>query len=429
MIDQLHAQSHCSCNIRASFVGILQHLSHLFEDGHETQGLKSGDELLQSYASHMQENLAPGDQVARIGGSVFAVLLAPDSNLERSIVAAKAVASKLGDVGRSPVRQKNREGGISARVGVAIFPRDGENVETLFDNANEAMMHAKGPDEDHVQFFSRRMAAEAKREVFIENGIRQSLANGDFEVYYQPQYSLREARYIAVEALLRWPDPTEGFIPPSEFIPVAERAGLMNEVGAFVMGRVCKDFWLWLSEGIAPERVCINLSPVQLETPDLVENITAFSSRFDISPEYLEFEVTESAITSDVAGTIANLQAFKSAGFRIAIDDFGSGNSSLASLQKYTVDVLKIDRNFIHDINTDESANTLLDAILDMASKLEISVVAEGVETVKQQRFLAERDCELTQGSLYSRPLPAAETEAWLRELEAERPVATLRRA
>ena len=290
-------------------------------------------------------------------------------------------------------------------------------------------MHAKGPDEDHVQFFSRRMAAEAKREVFIENGIRQSLANGDFEVYYQPQYSLREARYIAVEALLRWPDPTEGFIPPSEFIPVAERAGLMNEVGAFVMGRVCKDFWLWLSEGIAPERVCINLSPVQLETPDLVENITAFSSRFDISPEYLEFEVTESAITSDVAGTIANLQAFKSAGFRIAIDDFGSGNSSLASLQKYTVDVLKIDRNFIHDINTDESANTLLDAILDMASKLEISVVAEGVETVKQQRFLAERDCELTQGSLYSRPLPAAETEAWLRELEAERPVATLRRA
>ena len=395
----------------------------------ETQGLQRGDELLQTYASRIQGTLTPGDRVARVGGSGFAVLLAPDSNPDRAVVAAKAVASKLVNVVQRQIGHEDNEVHISARVGVALFPQDGEDVDSLFGNANDAMVHAKALGRDHVQFYSRRMAAQAKRAFFLETGMRYALSNAEFEVHYQPQYSLTEERYVAFEALVRWPDPTEGFIPPSEFIPVAERTGLIDEIGAFVLRQVCKDFRLWRDADLAPERVCVNLSPIQLETPELIESMVALVDKFELSPECLEFEVTESVLTPGSEDNLARLQALKAAGFRIAIDNFGSGYSSLVSLQKVPIDVLKVDSSFTHDINKDEAANKLLDVMLDMASKLKFTAVAEGVETVKQQSFLAKHNCEIAQGSLYSRPLPAAETEALLREAAGEnRPVAVLRR-
>ena len=186
----------------------------------ETQGLQRGDELLQSYASRIQDSLTPGDRVARVGGSGFAVLLAPNVNPDEAAVAAKAVASKLVDAIQRPIGHEDDGIHISARVGIAIFPNDGEDVDSLFGNANDAMMHAKASGQDHIQIYSRRMAAQAKRAFFLKTGMRYALGNAEFEVHYQPQYSLIEERYVAFEALVRWPDPTEGFIAPSEFIPV-----------------------------------------------------------------------------------------------------------------------------------------------------------------------------------------------------------------
>ena len=377
--------------------------------------------MLQITARRLEDAVRNGDRVARLAGDEFAIVLAPERSLDKAVVSAKTIANKIINGLKSPYRLTSGDAYLSASVGVAMYPVDGDRADILLKRADNAMLYAKAMGKNQVQFFCKRIESQARRESFIENELREALKSGELEIYYQPQWSIGEQRYVAVEALLRWPHPSEGLISPMEFVPVAERAGLIHDVGRFVTARVCKHTRQWLELSIAPVRVCVNLSPLEFQRESLLDEFSDLTQRFDIPHRMLELEITESVLMRDSERTLKALAALKQAGFRIAIDDFGTGYSSLAYLRRFPVDVLKIDRSFVSEIQRDESADALMELMLQMANKLGLEVVAEGVETKEQNTFLAKRGCDYAQGHLYSKPLSPPDTESLLRKQAKQR--------
>jgi len=381
-----------------------------FKVVNDTLGHHVGDKLLVEVARRLQAAVRESDIVARLGGDEFIIVLTDvESDLAVASVAEKIVAT-LGQT--YPIG--DHELHTSPSVGISMFPADGANVEALMKNADAAMYHAKDHGRNNFQFFTAGMMAAAEERMRLERDLRAALARGQFELHYQPQICVTTGRVRCVEALVRWRHPETGLIPPLSFIPIAEETGMIEALGEWVLDEACRQHAAWRAQGIAGVRVAVNISAKQLRSATLVERVRTIMARHGIGSGQLELEVTESVAMDNPERAIDQLMLLRRLGIELAIDDFGTGYSSLAYLKLLPIQTLKLDRAFVQDIETDENDAAISAATLALAHNLGLKVVAEGVETEAQRAFLVDHECDLLQGYLFSKPLPAAEATAYL---------------
>jgi|GEM_PF-4879353 len=378
----------------------------LFKDVNDMLGHSVGDELLRQVARRLEHGVRQTDTVSRMGGDEFVILLVdfePVSylgELSRKLAQQLQVPFVLGD---NTVE-------LSTSVGVSVFPEDGRDAETLIKHADIAMYEAKARGRNNVQFFSPEMNRRAAERHYMEADLRNAIANHQLAVHFQPQIALGSGELIGAEVLLRWHHPTLGLISPSRFIPVAERSGtLMMSIGDWVLQQACQQARTWVTSSRKPLRLSVNVSVAQLRHDHFLAHVAEQLKRFDLPPDMLQLEITESIVMSDFNGSKDHLQAFKDLGVGIAVDDFGTGYSSLSYLKDLPVDEVKIDQSFVHDIGANPDKAGIVQAVIRMGESLNLRVVAEGVEDQAAADFLASNNCEGAQGFYYGRPItPAA---------------------
>jgi diguanylate cyclase (GGDEF)-like protein/PAS domain S-box-containing protein len=371
----------------------------------DTQGHAAGDVLLKEAAKRLQSAVRDGDTVARISGDEFAVIL---TDLARPDDAA-LVAQKIIDRLSAPADIDGQEVVVTASIGIAAFPADGEDAETLLGAADAAMYRAKQSGRNAFQFFTAEINHRTRARAHMGLELRRALERREFTLVYQPKIDLTSGETCGAEALLRWDHPERGRVAPAEFIPVLEETGLIVPVGEWVLRRACEDLKNWLRLGAPAMPVAVNLSARQFRQPDLEERIRSIVSAAGISPSLIELEITESQLMHDPDHAIRVLRALGEAGVRIAIDDFGTGYSSLSYLTRFPFASLKIDRSFVADVLDDKADATIVRTIIDMAHTLGFTVIAEGVERDSQAAFLRALGCEQAQGFLFARPMSAEE--------------------
>jgi diguanylate cyclase (GGDEF)-like protein len=390
----------------SSFAVLLLDLDR-FKTVNDSLGHGIGDRLLEAVAGRIRTNVHEEDVVARLGGDEFAVLLNEVYAEEEALEAAQRLLEAL----VPPVRLGDYEIGVTASVGICLYPDHGETAEEILGRADKAMYRAKLNGRDGCELFSDEQE-ESRSGVLerlrFESGIRSALERNEYVIFYQPQLTIDRRKLVAVEALVRWNHPKFGLVPPAKFMPFLETTGLIKTVGAWVLETAAAEVRGWQREGFADLRLTVNLSARQFESPDLVEGIVKALSASGFAPSQLELEITESLLMRDIDRTRAILEELKLYGIRIAIDDFGTGYSSLAYLTKFPLDCLKIDRSFVRDIETDADDRAVAEAIIGLGHNLRLDVVAEGVETEPQLSFL--QGCDGFQGYLVARPQPAPQT-------------------
>jgi diguanylate cyclase (GGDEF)-like protein/PAS domain S-box-containing protein len=392
------------------------HLGVLFIDlddfklVNDSQGHAAGDELLRETAQRLQSAVRDGDTVARISGDEFAVIL---GDLKRAEDAA-LVAQKILDRLAAPAQVQGQEVAVTASIGIATFPADGNNAEALLGAADAAMYRAKQSGRNAFHFFTADINQRTRARAQMGLELRRALDRREFTLAYQPKIDLSSGRPCGAEALLRWDHPERGRIAPVDFIPVLEETGLIVPVGEWVLKRACEDLKAWQTKGAPAMPVAVNLSARQFRQHDLEERIRSIVRTAGIDPSLIELEITESQLMHDPDHAIRVLRALGDAGLRIAVDDFGTGYSSLAYLTRFPLASLKIDRSFVADVLEDEADATIVRTIVDMAHTLGFTVIAEGVELDSQATFLRALGCEQAQGFLFARPMPAAEFSALL---------------
>jgi EAL domain-containing protein (putative c-di-GMP-specific phosphodiesterase class I) len=300
---------------------------------------------------------------------------------------------------------------VTPSIGIAIFPVDGADPDTLVRNADTAMYAAKAQGRACYRFYNEKMNAQAVEHLKLEEELRDAIQNNDLQLYYQPQVDTESGQIRSMEALIRWPHKVRGMVMPGEFIPVAERTGLIADLGVWIMEEAARQSAAWDKAGLGDFHICINVSPLQFNQPNFVDSVRQFLEDTGMDPRKLEFELTESAIMTDAATNIERLSALKGLGISLAVDDFGTGYSSLNYLKRFPIDTLKIDQSFVSDLGKSE-AGGIVDAILALAQTMNLQVIAEGVETLEQVEYLMERRCDLMQGYYFSHPVPAAEIPA-----------------
>ncbi|NRF71098.1 EAL domain-containing protein [Aquincola sp. S2] len=370
----------------------------------ETQGRQAGDALLQQTAGRLVECTGDAGHVARIGGDVFAVTM-PGLGAESDV--ARQFRRGAEHCFGVPFMLGSCELSASARIGIAVYPDDGSDVETLYRNAEAALKKAKAESE-HMLFYNPRMTEAVAQRLALESELRRALANDEFVLFYQPKIDLRSRRIVAVEALLRWNSPERGLVAPGTFIPLLEETGLIADVGLWVLDAAARQHRAWRDAGHAAPRIAVNVSAVQLARADFVSTVETVLQPGGTA-HGIDVEITESLLMADIGSTIAKLHALRRLGIDLAIDDFGTGYSSLAYLAKLPVQVLKIDRGFVHSMVDDPNSMTLVSTMITLAHSLRLKVVAEGVETEEQARLLHLLRCDQMQGYLCGRPMPAAE--------------------
>ena len=383
-----------------------------FKVVNDTLGHHVGDKLLVEVARRLLAAVRESDIVARLGGDEFIVAL---TDVDAELAAAMMGEKIVGVLGQ-PYPIDDHVVHSSPSVGISMFPTDGDDVATLMKNADAAMYHAKAHGRNNFQFFTSAMMVAAEERMTLERDMRAALAQGQFELHYQPQICAASGAVCGVEALARWRHPAAGMIPPLKFIPVAEETGMIEALGEWVLDEACRQQAAWQAQGIGGVRMAVNISAKQLRSPLLVERVREIMARHGIGSGQLELEVTESVAMDNPARAIDQLTALRALGVELAIDDFGTGYSSLAYLKLLPIQALKLDRAFVRDIETDENDAAISAATLALAHNLGLKVVAEGVETEAQRAFLVDHGCDLLQGYLFSRPLPAAEATAFLRQ-------------
>lgn len=369
-----------------------------------------GDVLIQKLASRMSETVRDSDTVARLGGDEF-MILSPGLKNEQS---AARLARKLLKQFERKVEINAHQIIVSASVGIAIFPRDGDNGDELFRNADTAMYRAKDLGRNGFQFYSAEMNRRMRERLSMEQSLREALARKELSLWYQPKLDLITGQVHSAEALIRWQHPEKGMISPADFIPVAEDTGLILPIGAWVIKEATRQIAQWRDQENRDVRVAINISAFQFGQDSLVEQLTRALERFSLKAGLVTVEVTETAIMTQMDATVRQLQALRELGITVALDDFGTGYSSLTYLKQFPIDILKIDRTFVMDIAQDEQSGAIVETIINLAHSLGKRVVAEGVETPEQLAFLRARGCDAIQGYLFSRPLPAAEFLAFI---------------
>jgi len=376
----------------------------------DTLGHNIGDMLLQKVADRLRTCMRRTDTVARIGGDEFVILLEDIEDSPHISAIARNVIETL----EQPFDLEEREIFVTSSIGVGVYPQDGEDSNTLLKNADTAMYRAKEQGRNNFQFYSAEMSSSALERLMLETDLRYALSRNELLLYYQPLIELKSGLIIGYEALLRWQHAELGLISPQDFIPLLEEMGLIVSVGEWVLREACLQCMKWGNEGLPILPVSVNLSGRQFSEANLAESITEILNDTGLAPEFLQLEITESVIMQNASTTTKILQALKQLGVELAIDDFGTGYSSLSYLKRFPIDVLKIDRSFVRDITSDPDDASIVSTIITLAHSLNLNVIAEGVETEEQASFLKTRSCDITQGYLYSKPIPADEMRVLL---------------
>ncbi|HEY8607733.1 MAG TPA: PAS domain S-box protein [Noviherbaspirillum sp.] len=388
-----------------------------FKEVNDSLGHERGDLLLREVAGRLQRNMRPTDFVARLGGDEFVVA----AHCAEGASSAAIIADKLLAVLAEPIDIAGHEVFVGASAGISIFPRDGGTREILFQNADTAMYRAKNAGRNGYCFFEHEMSVEAKTRMTLEQSLRRALERNEFELHYQPRLELRSGRVLGMEALLRWNHPQLGQVSPLQFIPIAEERGLIEAIGRWVLQEACAQTRRMTDKFGLPLRVSVNLSARQLKCQDLREQVLAALDDAGLPAQMLELELTESALIEDMEVSASRLSALKKLGIMLSVDDFGTGYSGLAYLQRFPLDAMKLDRAFINQ-QTDGTRNLhFIKALIDLAHTLNLSVVAEGIESPDILQFLKSCRCDEGQGYLFARPLPIAQFEDYVEQMMAER--------
>ncbi len=377
-----------------------------FKTVNDTLGHAVGDGLLQEVAQRLRARTRRSDTVARLGGDEFAVLL----HGAATVAEVELLTTRLLDGLTAPCEGQGARIAVRASIGIAMAPRDGGDIDTLLSNADLALYAAKSAGRGEYRFFAPEMAAQTRRRLTIEQELRQALARGELALAFQPQVDLAQWRITGFEALLRWHNPLLGSVPPAEFIPVAEDAGLICEIGEWVLHQACRHAALWPG-GLT---VSVNVSPVQAMSQDLRGVALAALQASGLAAEQLELEITESIFLNEAQATLALLHGLRAAGMRVALDDFGTGYSSLAYLRRFPFDTIKIDRSFVRELMPRRDARAIVNMILGLARTLGMKTVAEGVEEPAQAGLLREHGCDAMQGYLAARPMAGADVPDFL---------------
>ncbi|MBL1264156.1 EAL domain-containing protein [Methylomicrobium sp. RS1] len=381
-----------------------------FKAVNESMGHAAGDELLKQAGKRLSEITRKSDVVARLSGDEFAVLLLNDKDRDRAIYAVSMIAKKIIRYLSEAFHIQSKEIFISVSIGIAIFPEDGTRPETLLKNADTAMKEAKQTGRNNYQFYRKEYTAATEDRLSMEMNLRRAIAKNELQLYYQPQYLAKERQLCGAEVLIRWFQPTLSgeikMVPPNLFIPVAEESGLIVEIGKWILRTACEQSKSWQDEGIFLPRTAVNISARQFTDPDFLQIVEEALHDSGLAPEYLELEITESTLVGDVKRIELQLKRLKKMGIHIALDDFGTGYSSLSYLKNFPVDILKIDQSFVREMTHDSRDANIARAIIEMGHSLGQQIVAEGVETEDQLRYLANRECDIIQGYFFSPPLP-----------------------
>jgi diguanylate cyclase (GGDEF)-like protein/PAS domain S-box-containing protein len=376
----------------------------------DSLGHQQGDVLLMNVAERLRETVRSSDTVARLGGDEFVALLHDPGDFGDISVVAKKLLQAMEPL----VMLDGRAIHATASIGISVFPHDGQDVETLLRNADTAMYAAKSAGRNQACFYDNEMNRVAVERVELEIGLRQALEMGHFELFYQPKFCLKYDSPCGAEALIRWHHPEKGLIPPDRFIRVAEETGLIIPIGEWVMRTACRQIRKLCDQGVAPPAVAVNASAAQLESQDFVQTVSDILRETGVPPHLLEIELTESMVLQDPEVSIATLNRLRDLGVRLSLDDFGTGYSSLSYLKRLPVDTLKIDRSFVDGLPDDLGDLQIVQMTIALARSGDLTVVAEGVETETQLAQLKILECDMAQGYLLSKPLPAAEYEQWL---------------
>jgi diguanylate cyclase (GGDEF)-like protein/PAS domain S-box-containing protein len=379
----------------------------------DSLGHGAGDELLKCAAARMAASVRAGDTVARIGGDDFSILLVDQIENADDVAAA---LQKIRNAIAEPMQIKGHTITITGSIGVANFPDDGGNAEMLLANADAAMYRAKDFGRDNFQFYTPELNAQTQKKLMLKEELRNAIAGSQFTLDYQPQVDLRTSRIFAVEALVRWNHPTMGRVSPAHFIPLAEEVGLIGQIGDWVLQTACRQNRAWRDQGLPPINICVNVSSLQFAQTDWVERVIQTLEQSGLDPGQLELELTESLIMQDVGKAVATMRRLRALGVQFSIDDFGTGYSSLSALKNFPVGRLKIDKSFIHDIGVCANDTAVASAVISLGHKLDLRVIAEGVETAEQLAFLRDNDCDEMQGYHFSRPVGAIEIASMLSE-------------
>jgi diguanylate cyclase (GGDEF)-like protein/PAS domain S-box-containing protein len=381
-----------------------------FKTVNDSLGHAAGDQLLRIIARRIQESLRSADVVSRLGGDEFLVVL-PELESEHAPV---QVAEKLLPAVSETVSLEGQSLTVSPSIGISLFPRDGATADALIKNADAAMYLAKERGRSNYQFFNERLSQAAFRALQLETRMRQAIREQSFELHYQPQVRVDDGSVTGMEALIRWRQEDGSWLPPNEFIPVAEQRGLIMPIGSWVLRGACRQNREWQLAGLPSLPVAVNLSAIQFKQRNLVDEVERSLAESGLEARFLEFELTESMLMEDVTAIARTLESLKALGVRIAIDDFGTGHSSLMHLKRFPIDKLKIDRTFVRDVPVDADDVAITAAIIDLARNMSITSIAEGVERSEQLAYLRNRGCQEMQGYLVSRALPPREMAAWL---------------
>lgn len=408
------AQAIAECSRRESPFAVLFIDLDGFKSINDSLGHSVGDDLLKACAERLRQDVPPTAMVARLGGDEFVIVVEHVVEPSSAEALANGVLRRLSqeiDVNGLPLR-------VSASVGVAFYPRDGSNAGELLHSADAAMYVAKQSGRNTFRVFEPQMNHTTLKSLILQRDLHRALTGGELSVSFQPKFSVASQSVTGVEALIRWRHPELGEIPPLEFIPIAERSGLIVGIGDWVVREVCSNIALWDAQGLPPVCVAVNLSPIQFNVQDLVARIDTLIGAAGVDPRRLMFEITETTAMQNIEKTSRTIEALQSRGYAVAIDDFGTGYSSLAYLQRFRFDQIKVDGSFMRDLVAGgRRGSALLSAVMTLARALQIEVVAEGVETESQFLTLRELACDQMQGFLLSRPLTAVELPAFLRSV------------
>jgi diguanylate cyclase (GGDEF)-like protein len=383
-----------------------------FKTINDTMGHTAGDELLLEMSRRLRECVREDDTVARLGGDEFTVILAELREPEDAIQVAQKILESVQDpisIGSVPIS-------VTASIGIALYPVDGSDPESLLRNADSAMYRAKESGRNTYQLCTDEMKQRAMQRLSLETRLRQALRDGQLTLYYQPQISLVSGRTIGVEALVRWNDPERGLVMPASFIPIAEESRLIVPLGELVLRTACRQTKEWHDRGAGPLRIAVNLSARQFAQHDLVEMVQNALAEVQLDPQHLELEITETTAMQNAEATVDVLRALRDIGVGIAIDDFGMGYSSLNYLKRFPITGVKIDRAFVHDLATDDGDAAIVSAVIGMARSLHLRVTAEGVETAEQLAFLRGKSCDEAQGFYFAHPEAPEELASLLLE-------------
>lgn len=395
----------------AVFVGVVFMNIDAFKMVNDTMGHNYGDRLLQEVAAGLQQRLRKTDTVARFGSDEFVIMV----NSIEEIQAIHNIVEKILETFSEPFVIQEQEFFITASVGAALYPVDGEDADSLIKNSTLAMRAAKAKGKNQYVLCTTYLKEEIKQNMRISNQLFRALGRGEFDLHYQPQVRVNTGEIIGLEALLRWEHPEMGMIPPAVFIPIAEKSGLINSIGEWVMLTAARQNKKWQDTGYLHVPISVNLSVVQLDDPDLVKKVANVFEQTGLEPKYFALEITENSAVKDASYTIEVFNSLRKLGISISIDDFGTEYSSLSRLKSLPIDGIKIDMHFVQSLEKSKKDQAITEIIINLAKSLGLEVLAEGVETSSQAKFLSLKDCNAAQGYYYFKPMPSEDIETMLK--------------